>query len=700
MNEIKDGEQICHHCSGDISLYRSAPHTLRRGALLNHRYRIGGVIGEGGFGITYIGLDTLLQVRVAVKEFFPNGMVNRNNTVSNEVLSISTESAKELFSKSRENFLREARTLAKFTNEPGIVAVRDFFEENRTVYIVMEYLDGITLKNYLKQVGTISWDNTVCLLMPVLHSLKKMHDKQLIHRDISPDNIMLVGEQVKLLDFGAAREFADDKSLSVMLKHGYAPMEQYRRHGTQGAWTDVYALCATMYKCVTGKIPPDAPDRVFEDELKMPGELGIASDPAFDSVLKHGLAIRPEDRIQSVDQLIAELSAIPGIDISASPAASAEPSSTAFSAGNLSASDGEGARLSEYVPHMTDGDDDDSEITVEPEPLPDVPPEPVSAPLQETAPTADNSPKAPASTATSAEPSAAVKNASPAKSAEKPKSAEKKSSAGLIIGIVVAAVILIGGGIAAAVIIGGSLNNYAESSAESSQYAASSAPESSEAESSADSSAEESSYVSSADESSVPEQSSQAVSSQTEESSEPESSAEISEQSSASESSEGSTINLLETIKMPDPKDVFSFESGLLKVDLSIMGLTKSELKSRFGKGTMYSTSNHPVYGNKYEILLVPFDSSKNTPSYVETIDFYFLDGKLVGVFYETSSEYDTAVVKAAESAYGAPVSSSADESFWKIKDTDCFYETLMASYAEDDRIFIQKYTSSDFVEG
>ena len=297
MSELGEQDSVCPVCSRSPGEYTAPPHALRPGAMLNNRYLVGGILGEGGFGITYIGMDTLLQFRVAVKEFFPNGMVNRNNTVSNEVLSISTDSAKELFSKSRENFLREARTLAKFTSEPGIVAVRDFFEENRTVYIVMEYLDGITLKTYLKQVGTMSPNNTVCLLMPVFHSLRKIHRKGLIHRDISPDNIMLVGEQIKLLDFGAAREFADERSLSVMLKHGYAPMEQYRRHGAQGAWTDVYAICAVMYKCVTGKVPPDAPDRVFEDDLKMPSQLGIETEPAFEEVLRRGLAIKPDEPV-------------------------------------------------------------------------------------------------------------------------------------------------------------------------------------------------------------------------------------------------------------------------------------------------------------------------------------------------------------------------------------------------------------------
>ena len=385
MSELGEQDSVCPVCSRSPGEYTAPPHALRPGAMLNNRYLVGGILGEGGFGITYIGMDTLLQFRVAVKEFFPNGMVNRNNTVSNEVLSISTDSAKKLFSKSLENFLREARTLAKFTGDPGIVAVRDFFEENRTVYIVMEYLDGITLKTYLKQVGTMSPNNTVCLLMPVFHSLRKIHRKGLIHRDISPDNIMLVGEQIKLLDFGAAREFADERSLSVMLKHGYAPMEQYRRHGAQGAWTDVYAICAVMYKCVTGKVPPDAPDRVFEDDLKMPSQLGIETEPAFEEVLRRGLAIKPDERLQSIDELLEALDAVPGIDIDEPYERTEQPEeepltvqpaeqpSAAQRVRQEIADNAEDKRLSEYVPHFSDGREEVKEeapLPPAPEPAP------------------------------------------------------------------------------------------------------------------------------------------------------------------------------------------------------------------------------------------------------------------------------------------------------------------------------------------
>ena len=198
--------------------------------------------------------------------------------------------------------------------------------------------------------------------MPVFKSLQKIHEKKLIHRDISPDNIMLVDENVKLLDFGAAREFADERSFSVMLKHGYAPMEQYRRHGTQGTWTDVYAICATIYKCITGKVPPDAPDMVFEDELKMPSELGIEIEPEFENVLRRGLAIKPDERIQTIDELLDELNLVPGIDIESytdgllAKEKSSEPEPVQDEKPEITKSsvkkspEDEDERLSEYIP--------------------------------------------------------------------------------------------------------------------------------------------------------------------------------------------------------------------------------------------------------------------------------------------------------------------------------------------------------------
>lgn len=311
MAQIEGTETECPVCGKPISIQVPAHHLLP-GTILAKKFYVGKALGEGGFGITYIGRDINLDMKIAIKEYYPNGYVNRSNTVSPQVNDSVTEGRKDFFEKGRERFLREARILARFSGEAGVVDVRDFFEENNTAYIIMEYLEGQDLKNYLNQNGTLTPDQTVRLLMPVMHSLKKIHEQGLIHRDISPDNIMLVGDKVKLLDFGAARSVsaAANKSLSVMLKPGYAPEEQYRSKGSQGPWTDVYALCATMYKCITGVTPDDATQRVFSDEVKTPSALGISISPEIEKAIMRGMSVQQKDRYQNIDDLIRGLQGI------------------------------------------------------------------------------------------------------------------------------------------------------------------------------------------------------------------------------------------------------------------------------------------------------------------------------------------------------------------------------------------------------
>ncbi len=305
MSKLENNDIECPFCGRNQD--NTIPgHHLIPGTVLNNKYYIGASIGEGGFGITYIGRDLTLDMKVAVKEFYLNGYVNRSNSVSQNVNCATTPEVKEFFEKGKDRYLREARILARFSGSSGIVDVRDFFEENNTAYIVMEYLEGETLQDYLKRNGTMSPENALRLLIPVMLSLKEVHEQGLIHRDISPQNIMIVGNQVKLLDFGAARNFANigNKSLSVVLKPGYAPEEQYRSKGEQGPWTDIYALCATLYKCITGITPEDATQRVFRDEVKTPSALGIHIDTNIENAIMRGLSVLQRDRYQSIDELI------------------------------------------------------------------------------------------------------------------------------------------------------------------------------------------------------------------------------------------------------------------------------------------------------------------------------------------------------------------------------------------------------------
>ena len=308
MAQLEELGEFCTVC-GKRKAVTVPAHHLLPGTILNGKFYVGAALGEGGFGITYIGRDIKLDMKVAIKEFYPNGYVNRSNNISSQVNDSVTEGRRDFFEKGRERFLKEAQILAKFSGEPGVVDVRDFFEENNTAYIVMEFLDGTDLKTYLKKNGTLTPEHTVELLMPVMNSLKKVHEQGLIHRDISPDNIMIVGDKVKLLDFGAARNVsaAANKSLSVMLKPGYAPEEQYRSKGDQGPWTDIYALCATMYKCITGITPDDATQRVFSDEVKTPSALQIAIKPEIEKAIMVGMSVHQTDRYQSIGDLIKAL---------------------------------------------------------------------------------------------------------------------------------------------------------------------------------------------------------------------------------------------------------------------------------------------------------------------------------------------------------------------------------------------------------
>ena len=284
-------------------------HCLRKGTRLIGRYTIEGVLGQGGFGITYLGIDELHEKKVAIKEFFPQGIVTRNIEYQDTV-TVTFVGEKDNYEKGKERFLKEARTMAKFSKDEGIVKALDFFEINNTAYIVMEYLEGITLKQYLRENQRIAPEDLIELLVPLIESLDEIHSQGMIHRDISPDNIMVLPDgRIKLMDFGAARDYTEfgEKSLSIVLKPGYAPPEQYQTHGVQGPWTDIYALCATMYKCITGENPPDAIERVMDDSLKKISEFGIVIPPQEEAAIIKGMSVSAKDRYQNIKDFCEDL---------------------------------------------------------------------------------------------------------------------------------------------------------------------------------------------------------------------------------------------------------------------------------------------------------------------------------------------------------------------------------------------------------
>lgn len=277
-------------------------YSLQRNTGLIGRYVIQEVLGQGGFGITYLGIDKLYGNKVAIKEYYPQKIAMRKAQYE-DVVTVTSIEEKNNYNKGKKRFLDEAQVMARFNKNEGIVKILDFFEANNTAYIVMEYLEGITLKQYLGKYGVIQFRNLIEMMLPLLEALIEIHSQGLIHRDISPDNIMVQHNgKLKLMDFGAARDYTEsgNKSLTVILKPGYAPPEQYQTHGVQGPWTDIYALCATIYKCLTGITPPDAIARVMDDKFKEPDQLDGKLSPDIKKILWKGMNIFPEERYQDI----------------------------------------------------------------------------------------------------------------------------------------------------------------------------------------------------------------------------------------------------------------------------------------------------------------------------------------------------------------------------------------------------------------
>ena len=304
---------VCQHCGYD-GRAKNAPHQLPAGTVLRDQYLVGRVLGQGGFGITYLGWDLYLDTPIAIKEYFPNGFVSRDNSQTVNITRFANQ-VSDQFEKNKDRFLKEAKTLARFSDIPEIVHVRNFFQDNGTAYIVMEYVHGITLRQYVyNRGGRLSAGETLSILQPIMEALSKVHSAGLIHRDISPDNIMMLPRGgAKLLDFGSVRDMGDDavmkdmpRSTEPVVKPSFAPLEQYQRRGNLGPWTDIYALCATIYFCVTGTVPPEAPERMMQDDTldwSMAGDLTAQQIAALNS----GIALLPKNRPSTIEELYQQL---------------------------------------------------------------------------------------------------------------------------------------------------------------------------------------------------------------------------------------------------------------------------------------------------------------------------------------------------------------------------------------------------------
>ena len=300
---VKQHENFCEDCRGKLN---NTTHTaaLKEGTVLLGKYAVGKLLGKGGFGMTYLCYDLVNDKPVAIKEFFPESLAYRTAGQA----SISTQSAEKLqqFTVSAKKFYEEASLVSRFNGNPNVISVHEFFYENNTAYFVMEYLDGFDFKHYINQKGKkIPESEAVYVTDKVLDALLIVHSMGVLHRDISPDNIYMCSDgNVKLIDFGAARQVVgeESKSLSVILKQGFAPLEQYQKRGNQGPWTDIYALGATLYYALTGIVIDDAMSRLDDPSLKLDG-----ISPALAQVLTKMLAVRVEDRYKSVVELKADM---------------------------------------------------------------------------------------------------------------------------------------------------------------------------------------------------------------------------------------------------------------------------------------------------------------------------------------------------------------------------------------------------------
>lgn len=301
---VKGQYEVCPFCGYVEGTPPEQPHYLTPGTILANHFIIGTAIGFGGFGITYKCLDTTLGVIVAVKEFYPAGLVNR--APGECEVGLLSGDRQQQYRVQLKRFLMEAQSIAQFGKAKDIVNVYDFFEANNTAYIIMEYVDGVLLKDYLEKQGRMEPDVALSVITPIIRAVKKIHAKGIIHRDISPDNIFISGEDsIKVFDFGAAQlnGSSEGKAGEKVIKVGYSAPEQYRDKSRQDFYTDIYSVGAILYQMMTGVKPMESTEREFRDELKSPAELGVRLESNIDRAIMEAMAVKPELRFQSIQHL-------------------------------------------------------------------------------------------------------------------------------------------------------------------------------------------------------------------------------------------------------------------------------------------------------------------------------------------------------------------------------------------------------------
>ena len=307
MHALAAGETVCPECGRPYGSVKAESFALKPGTILDGKYLVGEMLGQGGFGITYIGFDLLLEQKIAIKEYFPmsTGMVSREGRST--VVWSDAVMQKSGVEKGFDSFLKEARKMAKLRSIPSVVGVNSVFIQNETAYIVMDFIEGETLLKKLQREGPMDYGTCVSLMTPIMQALSEVHKHGIIHRDISPDNIMVQNDgRLILLDLGAAKDLdiqgkdGNMQSSQMVAKQGFSPVEQYGRDGKIGSWTDVYAMAATIYYCCTGVLPPSATDRTIDDTLTCRPRL---TKEQFD-VLAFCMSVLPQKRPQNMDALL------------------------------------------------------------------------------------------------------------------------------------------------------------------------------------------------------------------------------------------------------------------------------------------------------------------------------------------------------------------------------------------------------------
>lgn len=304
MGQKDSQQETCPACGFSEKDFVPEKHHLQPHTILKGQYLVGCALGEGGFGITYIGWDMFLHIPVAIKEYFPSGVVIRDQ--GQHTVSVFAGKDEESFLQGRSSFFREAQKVAKFDNNVGVVSVKNCFLENGTAYIIMEYISGINLGAYAElHGGKLTFTETLKLLRTPILTLEELHRASTWHRDISPENLMLTKEgKVKLIDFGSAMESDREKKTRVlMIRAGYSPVEMYSSTGEDGPYSDVYSMAATIYKLITGVTPPPATDRLDNDPLVPPSALGVKDiSHAQEAALLKGMAVQVKSRYQTMEE--------------------------------------------------------------------------------------------------------------------------------------------------------------------------------------------------------------------------------------------------------------------------------------------------------------------------------------------------------------------------------------------------------------